>query len=421
MDKNNSDNSNIPLLNNPFVNLKGNLNNSFNPFIIAQNKINNNKDKNNIFLIKEDSDIDNSNNSPFIIHQKNLNNYEIKTNKNENNYFLKNPEKLEYYKTIVNRAFNRFPIDNHICIFKSINDILTLVYSKHNSEYDLDFSIIAFNVGTNQIMSEIKNLLGDYILNLRHFLDKINKRDLIISVFEKNKIKIWNLKNCECIIELKEINKNGNIYSAYCLSNNNINYIITSNMDDPKESEGLKIFDFKKKKIGEINDSKDTTILIETYYDNNFCKNYIITGNRRNVKSFDFEKKELYCKYVGLNRKGYHNSIVVRKNEYTTELIGSCNYGNIRIWEFHSGLIIKEIEVSESSTYGICLWDMNHLFVGSVDEEIKLVDLNTSKIIKIFKSKNPNTFAIKKVIHPKFGESLISFHHSGAVKLWTIK
>lgn len=420
MEKRNSDNNNILFLKNPFTDLNKNLNNPLNPFLIAQNKINNeNKEKNNIFQIKKDTDANNINNTPFIIHNKDLKNYENKTNKN--NYFLKNPEKLEYFETLVKEAFNRFPIDNHICVFKSINNILTLVYSKRNAEYDLDFSIKAYNIVTNQIMSVIKNLLGDYILNLRHFLDKINKRDLIISVFEENKIKIWNLKNCECIIELKDINKNGQIYSAYCLNNNNINYIITSHMADPKESEGLKIFDFNKKKIGEIRNSNDTTVLVETYYDNKLCKNYILTGNKRYVKSFDFDKKELYYKYVGLNRRGYHNSIIIRSNENKTELIGSCDDGNIRIWDFHSGFMIKEIEVFESCAYGICLWDMNHLFVGSVDKQIKLVNLNTSKIIKIFENKNHNTFTIKKVIHPKFGESLITFNYNGTIKLWSIK
>lgn len=410
MDIKNSNNNSIPLLENPFANINRSLNNPLNPFIMAQNKINNEKkEKNNIFQIKNDTDIGSSKNN------KN------KPDKNENDYFLNNPEKLQYHQTIVNEAFCRFPIDDHICVFKSINNILTLVYSKHNDEYELDFSIIAFNIVTNQIISVIRGLLNDYLINLRHFLDKINRRDLIISVFENNKIKIWNLKKCECIIELNEINKGDFIYSAYCLNNNNINYIITSHMGDPQESEGLKIFDFNKNKIGEIKNSNDTTNLVETYYDSNLCKNYIITGNRRYVKSFDFDNKELYYKYVDNPRGGYHNSIVVRRNENIVELIESCDDGNIRIWNFHFGYIIKIIEVFESTAYGICLWDMNHLFVGSVDKKIKLVDLKTSKIIKIFKSNYPNTFTIKKIIHPKFGESLISLNHSGAVKLWIIK
>ena len=124
---------------------------------------------------------------------------------------------------------------------------------------------------------------------------------------------------------------------------------------------------------------------------------------------------------MDLRRKEYYNSIIVRNNENITELIGSCNDGYIRIWDFHEGLIIKEIEVFELNAYGICLWDMNHLFVGGLDRKIKLVNLNTSEIIKIINSKNPNTFTIKKVIHPKFGETLITFDNYGTVKLWSIK
>jgi len=39
-----------------------------------------------------------------------------------------------------------------------------------------------------------------YITNLRHYLNNINKRDLIISISaQSNNIKLWNLNNYECL------------------------------------------------------------------------------------------------------------------------------------------------------------------------------------------------------------------------------
>ena len=43
MDKRNSDNNSVSFLKNPYADLNKNLNNPLNPFIIAQNKINNEK------------------------------------------------------------------------------------------------------------------------------------------------------------------------------------------------------------------------------------------------------------------------------------------------------------------------------------------------------------------------------------------
>ena len=48
------------------------------------------------------------------------------------------------------------------------------------------------------------------------------------------------------------------------------------------------IFDFDGNKIKEINDSKDKTLLIDTFYDKKNEKIYIITINEGYIKSYDY-------------------------------------------------------------------------------------------------------------------------------------
>ena len=62
-----------------------------------------------------------------------------------------------------------------------------------------------------------------------------------------NNIKLWNINNYECLIDIKNINKKGWMYSACFLKENNKNYIITSNYNS-SDCEFIKVFDFNGNK-----------------------------------------------------------------------------------------------------------------------------------------------------------------------------
>ena len=67
-------------------------------------------------------------------------------------------------------------LDNSFNVFKSIDNILYLIYTNKNN------SIISYNLINNCKIIEIKNAHKQYITNFRYYLDKKNKRDLIISI-----------------------------------------------------------------------------------------------------------------------------------------------------------------------------------------------------------------------------------------------
>ena len=103
-------------------------------------------------------------------------------------------------------------------------------------------------------------------------------------------------------------------------------------------------------------------------------------------------------------------------------MIESSWGGNIRIWNFHSGELLSKIKVSDKSLLAICLLDNDYLFVGDEDNLIKLIDLKSKKVIQNLSGHNNNVIAFKKLIHPKFGECLISKGGYGdKIKLWNIK
>ena len=340
-------------------------------------------------------------------------------NNNDKNNFS-NPKNIQFYRDLTEDSYCQYSfLDNIFCVFKSIDNILCLIYINENK------SIILYNLINNQKINEIKKAHKLSIFNFRHFLDIINKRDLILSISFGNNIKVWDIKNLNCLLNLNNIYDCGTIYSACFINENNQNYIITSNSDYPSNFGLIKIFDFNENKIKEIKDSNDSTFFIDTYYEKSSLKYFIITGNYDYVKSYDYNNNKIYHKYCDSpdkeKDKSCHISIVINNFENEIKMIESSYDGNIRIWNFHSGDLLKKIYVSKYQLNGICLWNSSYLFVGCHDKNIKLIELNSEKIIDFIGHKK-YVLTIKKIIHPKLGECLISQGPlDDQIKLWINK
>ena len=120
------------------------------------------------------------------------------------NDFYSNPNNLIFYKNLTEDSLCSILLDNMFIIFKSFNDIYYLIYSNKQQ------SIISFNLLNYQKINEVKNAHGENIINFRHYLDKINNIDFIISISD-NKIKLWKITNFECILNLTNIYNYGRI------------------------------------------------------------------------------------------------------------------------------------------------------------------------------------------------------------------
>ena len=313
----------------------------------------------------------------------------------------------------------------------SINEIFYLIYSTKKN------SIIFYDIIENKKIIEIKNAHKDIITGFRHHLDNYNNRDLIISIsYDNNNIKVWNINNFTCILNLENINKSGRYLSLACfLNDKNQIYIVTGNRnyfsDDP-----IKVFDLKGKMVKQIKDSYETVGYIDNYYDNNQSKIFIIIANETKVISFDFNQNKIYRIYEDkeYNKRLLGISYVVKDHNYITinkrenkeeELIELCNNGNIRIWNFHTGLLLKEIKLHSICNCGgssLCLWDDEYLFIGCTDKTIKLVKLKDGKIIRNLNGHNNEVIFMKRVNHPKYGEALVSQGlGDDVIKLWVNK
>ena len=338
-----------------------------------------------------------------------LKNYHENSNKN-------NPNNIKLSSNIINDSVSTVSLSNSFIVFKSINNILYLIYGNKNK------SIICYNLNEKRKIQELKNYHNEIISFFQHYLDEINKRDLLMSASHKdNNIRIFNLNNWQCILNLNNINKEGNLFSACFLNKDNNIYIITSNSNTSKNgiSEPIKVFDFHGKKINEINNSNEITLFIDSYYDTILSKYFIVTGNINFSQSYDFEKDDIYHKYYDNNNKYKNFSIIIKNYEGIIRLIQSCTDGFIRIFNFHAGLLINKIKISNQELYGMCLWNDNYLAVGSEDKTIKIIEMKNGLIVNCLTGHNSEVIAIKKIFHNEYGECLLSQDlGKSKIKIW---
>ena len=321
---------------------------------------------------------------------------------------------VKLIKEIEDYSYTNEDIDNTFIIVKSLNNILYLIYSTNNK------SIICYNLNTNQKVNEIHNNHKKPIINFKHYLDIKNNRDLIMSISSKdNNIRIWNLNNWECIHNLKVIYF-GNIYTANFINDRNEIYLITNiNIDD--DSKSIKVLDFNGKIIKDINGTTEIVCFIDVYYDKLFNKNYILFGKLGFCESYDYTKNKIYHRYLDKYGDHYkaHCSLIINDSEKIINLIESSRDGNIRIWDFHTGILLSKIFLGEIWLNGICIWNDKYLFVGCDDHTIKLIDLKKKLVVNILNGHNNSVLTIKKIFLPLYGDCIISQQKGNSqIKLW---
>ena len=338
-------------------------------------------------------------NKEIILSLKNIKEKEIKLiyDYNPNNFIL--------FSKLTKDSFCSSPIENTFIIFNSIfhNNIIYLIYSTKEK------SIKCINLIENKLVIEIKNSHNKFITSFKHCYDENKKMDIIMSISsDSNEIKLWDFSNWECILNLQNINKSGNLLSACFLKEKNNIYIATSNFELFDDPEPIKIYDDKGNFIKQITNSREGSILyMEIYFDKTNLINYIISCNINFVKSYNYNENIFYHKYYD-NNNSIHNSFVINSFGNVVQLIELCNDGNIRIWDFHLNVLLNKIKVDNNILTTICIWDENNIIVGIKNKGIKIIQLNKGKIINIINEKSNIIYTVKVINHPKYGKSLIT-------------
>ena len=323
------------------------------------------------------------------------------------------PPKLVFCDNIVEKACRIYLNDNNFITFDTMYNQKFLVYGTKN------LSIHFYDLKEEKVTRRISKAHEQYITNFRHAYDNIYTRDLLLTVSDQLKnIKVWDVKNLDCLVNIRKAYENGFLFSACVLveQQSKINYIISVNHNH----EFIKIFDFEGKLINTINNSQDKSVLVDTFYDGYKKKSYIIVLNEQNIVSYDFDTKTIFQNYHENNTNSIHTDFILYTKGKEVNIIESDTSGYIRIWDFYTGLLSNKCLVGKKSKLrGMCLWNQNYLFVGSDDKQIKLIDLPNGVKIDSIKC-DCCICSIKKINHPKYGECLLYDEKSrnGIIYLW---
>ena len=245
-----------------------------------------------------------------------------------------------------------------------------------------------------------------YITNFRYYLDKVKKRDLIMSISANyNNIKEWNINIWECLIDIKNIYKNGFLNSGCFLNDNNNIYIVSSNFNYCI-FEPIKIFDLNGNEIKKLENSTEKIYFIDSYYDKILSKNFIFTGNIGYVKSYDYNENKIYHKYEDNHQRLHYTIIIYINKENIVKLLASSADGNVRIWNFHSGELLNKIKVSNKGLNSLFLLNNNYLFVGCDDKTIRVIELENEIIVDLI-TVNQNIITIKGISDTLIGDILL--------------
>ena len=325
------------------------------------------------------------------------------------------------------------PYCNYI-IFTSINNILYLVYASG------DFSIASYDLINNIKINEIKNCHSKNILSLEHIYDKENKKNLLLSLSNDNNIKLWNIDNLECILNIKSKIENNEeieycVNSSCCfLQDKNKTYIVISRECD----EMIEIYDMKGNIIKKFGDSSLQTKIC-SFYDNNLDKSYIISLKHKKLISYDFNSGAIFRTYDQIEKfkhmltLNYHSILIIYEKDLTKLIAIDCYCVNI--WNFYTGQNIKKINIKfdkYSHSKNVCLWNNKYLLMiynpsyvsdaGKENNSIFLVDIEKGSIKKnIITFKKFYLFFISKLIHPIYGECLMTFGYDYIFKLFKEK
>ena len=360
---------------------------------------------------KEEEENDNNNKNEIINIIKSPNKNDLEKNLN---FQSKSPINLKISKTLTDSSYIKFSIDNAFDAFTSLSGEILLIYATKFK------SIECFDIIKQKYKKTILNAHNSMILIIRYYCPKHLNKEIILSSSNNPDycVKIWDMENWSCIFNLNKIYEKGNMLSV-CLHFDEYqkeSYIFTSN-----DSGFIKIWGMDGQFIKNINKTENNeTYFLDTYYDETELKYFLISGEMKCVKSFELNTHQLFRTYIDNNSFAEHLSAFVYKNMGVVELVECEFYGYIRIWNFHSGNLIKKIEICRRiPLVSMCLWNKNYLLVSCVDYTIKLVDFKNYAFIKSFKGHNNEVCTLKKIIHPMYGECLISqglFNEQ--IKMW---
>ena len=350
----------------------------------------------------------------------------LKIFKATNELFNKNPNELKFHSSIV-KSLSAKGVNDIFEIFVCNKDNQVYLVSKNAKTHNLD--ILSLN--NNKIISSIKGH-NNTITMVRYFINYKGKNEYLISADIDKNVIVWNINDDYKILHfIKTEYIDNNIYSCYIFFDNfDNNYIFTScglNRYKKNDTSFTKMYTLKDgnfvKNIIDSNDNNTYYLLV--WYNENTKINYLIECCEGKIVITNFTKNELYAKFEEPNFKilkyysAFINSDDKNGNEY---LYCSSSNGYLVVWDLKKKISNSFKKISKAELYNIIQWNKQYgVISGGTKKNIIIFDIQNLEVSKnILTDHSSNVNCIKKIIHPVYGECLLSSGNDHKIKLWII-
>jgi len=322
--------------------------------------------------------------------------------------FESNPNDLVFYKNICENAHKSNSIDCVFTCFKSFKSEYVAVWGTPL------FTLEAYNLVLGKvILSKVAHT--STIFTCRHYPDKKNKTDLIITSSYDKSVKVWNFnENFKITVNIPNAHTGYYIYSA-CLLISELDGNMYEISSAPNEYS--KLWNFLGKHLNDFGVSNQSTYFISNWFDSKNKQYYIINANSADVKVYNFKGLSLYKTFKTTPNTWHMSAHVVEKKDKTF-LIESDGSGNVRSWDFFTGILLSTVSSAGVNLRGICIWNDQFVISSGSDSSVKIYDVENSKLTKSIVNHNSTVCSVLKIYIPKLGECLISHALDGKLKLY---
>ena len=253
-----------------------------------------------------------------------------------------------------------------------------------------------------------------------YIFDKKNKRDLLMIYNLFHFIRIFDIKNWNIILTINE-NNFGTLKSACFLHyiKDNEYFIISSNDSSTKPTK-IKIYDFNGKIKKEIENSNENSFFLKTYYEEKNRKTFIVSVNKKWIKSYDYEKNIIYKKYYEKGIEDYSHLEIIKTKDEVIQLITSCAvYDLILIFNFDTGNLLNKIKIEEKF-FTMYLYSEKILFIGTLKGSLILMNLLSQEKKKFEKIHGNFICSINSFNHKREGKCLVTQANNNIIKIYKI-
>ena len=280
----------------------------------------------------------------------------------------------------------------------------------------------------NSLVASLKGHKNE-IFSIRYFINEVTKDEYIISSdIEKNVI-VWNIhdnfkKEFNCKIDYSY---SCHIYSCIITNIQQFNYVITSsyaNSSNKKDAkmDCTKMYSLMNKDFIKniYNTESNCTRYMLSWYNDSDENTYIIELCDSKISINNLLKQKNYCIFKSeFSNEEYLTGFLYNKDENDYLITGSWN-GYVRIWDLDEKTQINFIQTENVELYNIIPWSEKCAVIAyKFLNRIKIMDIKYFEIVTEIECNKLNGIkCIKKIIHPLYGQCLISCSENGEINLF---